>query len=65
MEYYLSFTSCVLLAVVWSSWSEAAPASTANQQADGPDDVRWRIVSGLETAYVYAEKLVSNFHTYQ
>lgn len=62
MEYYLRLMSCVLLVVVCSSWSEAAPASTANQQANGPSDVRWRIVSGLETAYMYAEKLVSIYH---
>ena len=29
-------------------------------QAEGPDDVRWRVVSGLETTYLYTQKLVSN-----
>lgn len=53
---YLKKMLCVLLVVAWSNWSNAAPTSTAN----GPDDVRWKLVTGLETAYMFAEKLVSN-----
>ena len=31
----------------------------AGTQANGPDDVRWRLVSGLEGAYLYADEQVS------
>ena len=58
------FILCALLAVI-CSWSEAAPAYTHHQrqmmdEADGPHDVRWRLVTGLETAFLYAGRLVSN-----
>ena len=61
MEYRL-FILCTFLAVI-CSWSEAAPAHTRHQrqlEADGPHDVRWRLVTGLETAFLYAGRLVSN-----
>lgn len=45
------FIYCLLLAIV-SNWCETAPT---NQQAN---DARWRLVSGLETAYEYTNKLV-------
>lgn len=61
MEFQLVVIGLLLSAMC--NLSKAAPAHHINQRqvelADGPDDVRWRLVSGLETIYLYAEKLVS------
>ena len=53
--------SCLLLSMTLS-WSYATPLPS--EAADGPHDVRWRLVSGMETAYRYAIKLVGCTHVY-
>lgn len=57
------FVTLFSLAIILYSWSEAAPSHYIDErqldQADGPDDDRWRLVSGLETAYLYTQKLVN------
>ncbi|CAI8023501.1 hypothetical protein GBAR_LOCUS13723, partial [Geodia barretti] len=51
----------ILTVISLVGWSEAAPAHHIHQrqveQINGPHDVRWRLVSGLETAYFYIDKL--------
>lgn len=55
---------CILIATSLVAWSEAAPVRDIHQrqveQINGPHDVRWRLVSGLETAYFYIDKLVNS-----
>ena len=63
MEHHL-LTLCVLpVVMLLVGWAEAAPAHDFHQrqveQANGPHDVRWKLVSGLETAYFYIQKLVN------
>ena len=59
------FLSSVLLTILYSWKNEAVPVRDIHQrqvdQAEGLDDVRWKLVSGLETAYIYTEKLVNNY----
>lgn len=56
---------CILLpsVIILFGQTEGAPAPNLHQRqvpesANGPDDARWRLVSGLETAYLYITKLV-------
>lgn len=53
--------SCLLLSLTLS-WSNAAP--TPSTRANGPHDVRWRLVSGMETLFKYTIKLVSCMHAF-
>ena len=60
MENHRFISTCLLLAVA-GSWSEAVPFHSTD--ADGPHDVRWRLVTGLEAAEEFskgfAKQLVS------
>ena len=49
--------SCLLLSLILS-WSYAMPVPQSDV-ASGPDDVRWRMVAGMDTALHYAIRLVS------
>ena len=60
MDRRLVFDVTLLAALTWIC-CEGAPT---NQQADGPHDQRWRLVSGLETTYGYTDILVSHTTTY-
>jgi hypothetical protein len=55
MDRRLVFDVTLLAALAWTCCGGAP----TNQQADGPHDQRWRLVSGLETTYEYTDILVS------
>lgn len=56
MQSHLLISSLLLSLTL--SWSNAMPVPRS-VSADGPHDVRWRLVAGMETVHNYVVKLVS------